>query len=583
LKTCARILLALIFLITSSILVTAATVTTTYIEEDCDAINATLWNYTNDFTAGNNVGGNPEVCRLGANPGYISLVNGKIYNTPIASIGSKNNSVILSYTVQMSDSANNAFLPSFSTCQDPLDTSEDCVYMLLQVGMGYLNNFSVKLPSNGTTPLTTQFAGSRWYNITQILYINGDYTIYINGSMMFNTSNLSFVSKYYNVLFRTGQVGWQTFYFDGLILKEQHVETNNTYACVFDETNNSLINYTTIYADVIIDNIANQNYTTTNGCFNINLTTGLNEIRYKPGNHTERSYYVTMNQTSNINLTLYSLLNTTGYYPVVVTVLDENSRPLEGATINYLRYFPNESAQYKHVGMKKTNTNGQAPIDLELYYPYYKFQVVYDDEIKLRDGPTQIYSLNWNYYISTKPLRFDSFNRINNIVYYFDFLNTTNQFRLEYLDTDGLVQEVCLNVWKFNNYTTEQVCYNCSNAVSAILYCDVADDNQSTYHAQFELKTNTLNSEYPSIADMYISFKRAAQIFGNDGMLYAGIMMLLGSLLGITMGTSGMLIMAFFFGMVMFGLTGIVQWTMLTIISVLVLVVVLITLFKVRR
>jgi hypothetical protein len=350
---------------------------------------------------------------------------------------------------------------------------------------------------------------------------------------------------------------------------------------LYDETNNSLINKS-IYVDIIGTSL-NLNYSGTNGCVNFNLTTSDDyEFRYKAGNYTERSYYATIDYTSLYNFSFYSLHNETGYNPIIISVFDQSSTRVQKAQINVLRYFPNDAAQYKLVSMKRTNNYGEASLDLELFNPYYKFRVLYNDEYKIFDGPTQVFSTTWNYFISTITERFGSFNRINNILYALDFLNTTNQFRLEYTDVDGLVQEVCLNVIRFTNYSYESYCHNCTGAVSAILYCNVANISGTSYIGRFELKTTTQNSNYSSIADKIVSFKDSITVFEKNDLFYGILFLITGALLGISIGGVGMLLMAFYFGIFILSIVNIINLTLTSIIAVFVGILIMIIIFKRR-
>ena len=541
------------------------------INETCDSlITPGYWDYVNYFSISYPTSyPGKSVCRYVADSYFwtkekISLIN---YSTT-------NDSVILEYEV-MFNGAGSASLPSLSQC---VFTGSylyvTCERFAIRVGA---SNLYVDTTYNTTLVSATSVTVGPLYNYKIILNDRCENLLYVNNSLLYKFTNCSMYNSSWYI---TGYSGSETIYFDNLTLRRFYNSDFNTGICLYDETNNSLIN-NTVYIDVITDSY-NTNYSGNNGCVYINfISSGDYEFRYSALNYTERSYYAKINHTTVSNFTLYSLLNTTGYNPVIITVFDQSSTRVQKAQINVLRYFRNDTAQYKLVSMKRTNNYGEASLDLELYNTYYKFQVIYDDAYKIFDGPTQIFSTSWNYFINTITERFDSFNRINNILYTLDFLNSTNQFRLTYTDIDGLVQQACLKVFRVTNYSIDSYCTNCTYAVGAVMYCDVANISGTSYVGRFELKTTTTNSNYTSIMDKWVSFTKDP-IFDKKDLFYGILFLITGALLGISMGGVGMLIMMFYIGIFIINLTGIISLTTGSIISIIVGVLVMIIIFKRR-
>ena len=550
-------------------------ITDVMINESCEAWNSTLWTAWNDVTIPfNGYYSYPNaLCRLTAGV-YAQLDSNPTYKFD-GDVSNQTNgdAMNLSYSLILG-SAGTMYAPSYQ-----VDNNGSLYIRLTSEADRYFDFEVAGYPKFGDM---YSFLEEYEYVVNMIIYDNCSIIISFNGTETAEVYNCSYKEYEYNISTKTQGFGWSHVMFDNLVLWQNYSYGVNTHLNIFDETNDTQINYTTTTINIISDNY-NLNYTTENGTFHTNLEADNYEIRYKPGNHTERSYYLTLNHSGQtVNITMYSLLNETGYFPIIVNVLDQYSEPVPGAFVQALRFFPNSTTPYKLVATRETDQNGQAALDLELYTAWYKFQVIHNDQIKVRDGARQIFDTSWTYYLSTAEDYYGSYGSIGSLLYYFEFLNDTNQFRLEWTDTSGYLEQICLDVMKTTRISEEGICYNCSNSATGILYCDVTDDNQSSYIAKLRYNSNTEFSDY--VDTLSISFNRVYQTFGLNTLFYVGIAFLAFSTLGFLLaGIVGGLGLGLVGGIISISLTKIIDINWVGIGSTILLFIIIIIILARRR
>lgn len=571
-------ILALIIIATPT---TATELKIVHVNETCTANNATLWRSygTVNFNVEHPDYAGTYWCYIGHDSNITTKLSFKIPGKPYTMLN-------LSYWYTTdTEASNRAYtMPSLGPVENLTSTGD---VQGFPIASPYMASGSAAIRVNYGNETKGTGLGFT-YNPPDVVYMsiiawwNSSVFVYYNGILVSNNTNLSYPNYDYNISLRQGS--FPTFghsYFRNITLITNTTKENTLNLFIHDETNDSIINYETTIVNVINDDeTINNNYTTNTGEIGINLTNDEYEIRYAPGNYTQRTYYVTINSINTTNITLYSLRNTTGYFPIIITVYDSAGDRLPGARVNALRYFPNSTEAYKLVATKNTNNDGEATLDLELYTTYYKFQVIYNGQIVQTDGPTQIYESSWSYHVPTTEQYFKGFQVYDTLIYSLGFINTTDQFKLEWTDTDGIMDQICLYVDKIGYGGETHICSNCSTSSTAILYCDVTDDNQSTYRAYVELETSTPYSVF-NLIEQYKDFGRSATIFAQEGIFWFAMLIITAALLGLTGGIIGIILMVFAIGFVLVSLTGIVEIGVTVVTSLAFLVILIIFLVRV--
>lgn len=384
--------------------------------------------------------------------------------------------------------------------------------------------------TNLTSNSSVFYQGSATENYTTFYLNNGTYNLTVT-----KTNYLP-----YNNLFNLS-------YVQNLTIDDEMSFGNNSNLVIRDENNDSIIDYTTTYVQVITtgnESNANSNYTSSTGNFYINLTLGVEyEIRYRTDKHNERVYYATGSYFNNY--TLYLLLNETAYNPIVIRVRDEKNERVSNAQINVYRFFTNTTEPYRIVAMKKTNSNGEVNFDLELLNPYYKFHVIHNNQLKYVDDPTQIFQTSWVYYISTVINYLESWYAVDNVYTQLTFNNLTNKTRFEWVDTNNVIDGMCLRVDDNDKlYGITRICNNCSTGISGVLFCNVPSEKNHEYIISVYADTTyqfTNRTIQQAIISFYEKVVPTVQMW-----FWVGLLIFAAILLGITGGLTGLIIMAIF-------------------------------------
>lgn len=348
---------------------------------------------------------------------------------------------------------------------------------------------------------------------------------------------------------------------------------------VYDEQTNTIINWTTVYIDVIGQ--ANNNYTTTDGTQSIvNIVPGYYEIVYYADGYFKRSYYVTIREGTNETINLY-LLNSTEGTRVFHTLYDENSNKVEDITVRLLRFYASSNS-YKTVQMAKTNFEGRAQLYVELYDTYYKLQ--YTDS----NGTTYKIT-NTTYWFDTETEDniklgediFQSWRTFDDGYYNLSFINSSGTIyaRFIYSVTSGVVRTGCLNVQRLTSSGLYDVCNNCTTGSSAVLTCVIDTTIGGQYKAVGYIDTNTANSWYTTAVEWYNAVA-STPIPKTDSMLIVAL--IAGSFIFVGISSLTGSVILFVFALIISSLIGLASGVGMQVIVYLAIVGIIITMIAAR-
>ena len=215
---------------------------------------------------------------------------------------------------------------------------------------------------------------------------------------------------------------------------------------------------------------------------------------------------------------------------MTATVYDEIGNTVEAARIQVLKYdvYTNN---YVQVEQAETNWEGQAILHLLLNQEYYKFNVLYNDDLKLATNPSYIYSNSLVFRINLEDLILEDFYNSARIIYSFVYNDATNNFRLEYIDPDGLDVQACIYVEKLYGNYTQDLGSSCSTGASGTVLFGITSENETIFSATAKITIDneegllaTLTKQFGSedklgMLGLFVTILFAIS-FGFGGMLF---------------------------------------------------------------
>lgn len=256
-----------------------------------------------------------------------------------------------------------------------------------------------------------------------------------------------------------------------------------------DHVNQSLIDNKNITIELISTPFAG-NYSTSDGYLYLDLLTPTQyTFRFSADNYSENFYFFELENRTTSNITLYMIREDQGT-EITVTVYDNTNTLIPGTYIKYLRYYLTSNS-YETVGMAETDSSGQAKLNLQLNSEFYRFQLNNPfDTIRLTSNPSYVFETNLNFQINLNQDIGQYFHNFKDIYYNLTYNNDTSNFRFEWIDTDGLAQEVTVEVYQITPYGKEL--YNSSNvnSTSGVILVYAPPVNNTQYQADVLIRFN---------------------------------------------------------------------------------------------
>jgi len=276
---------------------------------------------------------------------------------------------------------------------------------------------------------------------------------------------------------------------------------NSFYITLLDEITQAPITETMI-VEVLTDNGATS-YLTNNGSIAFEgLTPSGYTLRYRSNistNYSERNYYQNLVNQNYYEITLYSILLSQST-PMVASVYDTSSNPIEGANVKLLRYYVSCNC-YSVVEMRYTGASGDAYFVADAYDGNYKFSVDYQNITYFLSTSSENLIPDSNNLIS-KPITinlgtayFQSYREVPEMGLQLVYNNVTKALSFSWNDVSGIVTQGCLHASYIDGIGYTDVAPACESASTGSVYL-VLNDSVRSWKYYSTIETSTIYSEY---------------------------------------------------------------------------------------
>ena len=327
---------------------------------------------------------------------------------------------------------------------------------------------------------------------------NGSYNITINSEFHSPNTSLVVINKTYTN---------HTFYL---------YTTNSVNITFYNELTNQVMNGINVTIDFISD-IYSTWYNTTTGKLYVDLLSPASyTFRYKANNYSERFYYFTLNNNTNVDLSLYLLqfnqnVSDVQIANVTITILDDISNPVEGAYVKAMKYDLTTNA-YVLKSMGLTDIDGKTYMDLVLNSEYYKFIIDYNSETIKTTEPSYIHTNAVTIIVNLDDATAQDFEYFAGISYQFNYSN--NAFRLLYNDPNGVTTQGCVEVDRLFVSTESPANNSCVSGATGVFFVNVENITGATYRGNAYI---TLNGQKEFLGSIIYTYKEE-NVAGNLGL-----------------------------------------------------------------
>ena len=304
-------------------------------------------------------------------------------------------------------------------------------------------------------------------------------------------------------------------------------ETNTLNITFIDEDTGNTITGTNISLELISPLFAN-NYTTSNGLMYITLLTPEDyTMRYSASDYPERFYYLTVSNRSYQKLSLY-MINESLASNITINVIDKLTFNVENAKVKALKYdITTNTYLLQEVGI--TNYAGETILSLTMSDEYYKFIVEYNDQTMLTTTPAYILSDSLTIQINLGTEVGEDFDNYMSLDYDLTFNDLTNNFRLNYNDVNGIIEQVCVNIESVKMSGVTPYNSSCLSSASGTILVGVHAINGTLYRA----KAYYYESGERKLLDIKEHFYPSSDVWGTYGLFLQIIITLCFVMLGL--------------------------------------------------
>jgi len=262
--------------------------------------------------------------------------------------------------------------------------------------------------------------------------------------------------------------------------------TNSVNITIKNEFDNTLITEN-VTLDFISD-LYSYTYTTTTGKLYQDLlnpssyTVRYSAIQNVNNSFPERFYFFSLGNKSYNEITLY--LSNDTYSNITISVYNQDNQLLEGAEVRYLKYFA-ETNTYDLMGMGQTNINGVTVLPLQKNSEYYKFQVYYDNILRLTTTPSYIINDDITLQINLIDDVANNFFISNGMNGVLTFNNNTNNYKFDFSSKNGLTYNYCLKLYDVDSITGHILTNSsCLSSTSGTILINKQPINNTVVYAQ---------------------------------------------------------------------------------------------------
>jgi len=302
-------------------------------------------------------------------------------------------------------------------------------------------------------------------------------------------------------------------------------------------------------------------------------------ISYYSPDHERREYFLDQATLSNDTqqLSLY-LLPTSETTVFTIRVIDEDENNIEGAFVRVQRWDIGTNNYYT-VGMIKTTSDGTGIINLRLNDAWYRYQVIYQDELVKTTEPTK--ESETERVIQITLTEDNPYDQFDNIDYDLDYDNSTNITSLTFADPSGSVQVGCLKILKVTGLGKTEVYYSCVESTSGVLSYSIPSSGTYIIRAIFRL-----SSTYGSVEKVVDEIIRQGQeerfsTIEKHGAFASLLLVGTAGLIGVSAGSIPLGIGLIIASMIIVNLIGWLQLSLSVIVGIISIFVMII--FNLRR
>lgn len=377
----------------------------------------------------------------------------------------------------------------------------------------FVKDYNTNLSLDAFTAVITNGTVTQTLNgVTGFTPVNltGIYNVSLNASNFINTTTL-------NVNFTDG--GTITLYMNA---------TNAFIVYIRDQFTNALIQPQGVDLEFIGTN--SSNYSTTTGFKYIyDLAPDDYIIRYSSPNYTNAFYYFTLENGTNVQFTIYMLINTSAD-EVTATVIDELNNELEGAYIHVQRYDLLTNS-YRTVEIVKTNFEGDAIIHVTKETEFYKFLIYYNGELKKETGATYIYEDSITFQISLFGDVGEEFYTTQAINWDLTFNTATKNYNFDFSSSGGTITKGELFLYNVSAGIETLHNYSSVDAASGTLLLTAQNVSGRTYLAKAYV---TIDGDIIFLGSLYYYYPASEPPSDtkNSNLFYVGLLTLLFITLG---------------------------------------------------
>ena len=321
-------------------------------------------------------------------------------------------------------------------------------------------------------------------NFTITLEYIGNYTYSENQTTTDGENLIGIINGTYNITINAPgyEIKEETIISTGDLSHIFSLYTTNSISFTFkDEESKNIVNDRNITIELISDAFSS-NYSTSNGTLYVDILSPTEyTIRYAASGYSERFYYFNLLNRTHTDLTLY-LVNATTTTSVTAIVYDQNNNLVENVYLKVLRY-DLTSNSYLIQEIVKTNFEGIGILHLILNDEFYKFILEYNDEVVKETAPAYIYTTSLTFqFVIGETVATDFFNT-NDVSYTLVFNDDTNNFRYTYTDSNNIVSQGCLIVWRVTYSANTLISTTCSTGATGTILAPVSNISGADYKA----------------------------------------------------------------------------------------------------
>ena len=296
-------------------------------------------------------------------------------------------------------------------------------------------------------------------------------------------------------------------------------ETNSIDLVIRDDLTKEIINDRTITFELISD-LASYNFTSTDGTFNLTLLMPETyTLRYKADGYRETFFnFQIQNRTYN-QQDLYMVL-TNASEPVIVTIIDEAAKVVEGALVKLQKYDLSTNT-YLTTEIRETDFAGEVIFNVRKNEEFYKFVIERDGVLIRTTNPSYISANTLNIQVfldETIGGEIISLYGISSTIFY---NNETGNFRVDYNDPSNIGSQYCLKIETIGR-SINLLDVSCSTSPSGSILIPVDVEENRIYQATFYLNVNPDQNLNQFILDMNEPYD-----MGNAGLVAQVLMTLL--------------------------------------------------------